>query len=345
MKIKKVFLSIIIIAVMLIGVCSFVACNNTPSGDGETTQVGYTIVAPDGAPALSIANLATGISTDVAQYTLNRKVVSSSIISTEAVKSDVDMAIVPANLAAKIFNTSGGYKMLAVVTNGNLYVMSSIASDVNSLQDLKGNMVYSIGQSSVPDMIFQTLLKREGITYEVGETPSEGKVTIKYCLDGTQVISQLALAEANGQLAFGLYAEPAVTNSKAKGFEEVFDLQSLWAQSGGDGQSGYAQAVLIARDRVCEDSEFVAKLLDSFVANESAILQDPATAVGNIKAIYPQSALQASMTSQVIGRCNIKTVKADTAGRAYYENTLKAVMAINANLIGGKLPADDFYIA
>ncbi|MDE6473784.1 MAG: hypothetical protein K2L70_01610 [Clostridia bacterium] len=358
MKNKKIIVAIFVISVMLIGVFSFVACNNTPSegnnspsgdgitsGNGETTQVSYTIVAPDGAPALSIANLASRISTEGKQYAVNRKVVASSTISAEAVKNDVDMAIVPANLAAKIFNTGGGYKMLAVVTNGNLYVTSSISSNVESLQDLKGKMVYSIGQSSVPDMIFQTLLKKADIPYEVGETPSSGKVTIKYCLDGSEVISQLALAKAKGQLAFGIYAEPAVTNSKAKGFEEVFDLQSLWAQSGDDSQNGYAQAVLIARDRVCEDSEFVAKLLDSFVANESAILKDSAKAVENIKAIYPQSALQANMTSQVIGRCNIKTVKADALGRNYYENTLKAVMAINANLIGGQLPSDDFYIA
>lgn len=350
MKNKKFIVAIFAIAVILVGVCSLVACNNTPSEgnnspSGDVKQVKYTLVAPDGAPALSIANLASSISTAEKQYAVNRKVVSSSTISAEAVKNDVDMAIVPANLAAKIFNTSGGYKMLAVVTNGNLYVTSSILSQVYTLQDLKGKMVYSIGQSSVPDMIFQTLLKKAGIAYEVGETPVVGKVTIKYSLDGSEVISQLALAKAKGQLAFGIYAEPAVTNSKAKGFEEVFDLQSLWAQSGYDGRIGYAQAVLIARDRVCEDNEFVAKLIDSFISNESVILQDPAKAVQNIKAIYPQSALQVNMTSQVIGRCNINTVKADTAGRVYYENTLKAVLAINANLIGGKLPSDDFYIA
>lgn len=356
MKIKKIFVAVLAITVMLIGVCSFVACNDNPTDKNGSSgnespsgsnlaQTSYTIVAPDGAPALAIANLASSITAGGKQYTLNRKVVASSIIQSEAIKSDVDIAIVPANLAARIFNSSGGYKMLAVVTNGNLYMTSSVSCNVTSLQDLKGKMVYSIGQSSVPDMIFKTLLNRAGVQFAIGETPSEGKVTIKYCLDGSEVISQLALAKSKGQLVFGLYAEPAVTNSKAKGFEEVFDLQRLWAQSGDGDQNGYAQAVLIARDKVCEDSGFVTKLLDAFIANESSVLQDPSKAVGNVKAIYPQSALQANMTSQVVGRCNIKTVKADTAGRAYYENTLEAVMAINANLIGGKLPADDFYIA
>ncbi|MDE6372418.1 MAG: hypothetical protein K2L61_02630 [Clostridia bacterium] len=337
MKSKKI---IIIALVILLSITVFAACKPTPS------EACYTLVVPDGAPALAVANLPSHIVGDNVSHKIERKVVPSSNINEEAIKDDVDIAIVPANIAAIIFNANGGYKMLAVVTNGNLYMTSSIPCEVGTLQDLKGKMVYSIGQSSVPDMIFKTLLDKAGVSYAVGEEPSEGKVTIKYCKEGNEVISQLTLAKSKGQLAFGLYAEPAVTNSMAKvGFEEVFDLQSLWAQIEESNQSGYAQAVLIARDKVCEDSEFVAKLLEAFAANESAILQDPAKSVENIKAIYPQSALQANMTSQVIGRCNIKTVKADATGRAYYENTLKAILTINANLIGGKLPSDDFYIA
>ena len=341
---KKILIAIMAVA-MLVSLVAFTACNNT---DGENASVDkeYTLVAPDGAPALAIANMITQIPTAKAVYGINRKVVSSSIISTEAIKSDVDMAIVPANLAAKIFNTSGGYKMLAVVTNGNLFMTSSISCDVTSLQDLKGKLIYSIGRSSVPDMIFKSLLNNAGVEYVVGEESTDGKVTIKYCNDGSEVISQLALAQSKNTLAFGIYGEPAVTNSKkAKGFQEVFDLQSLWADIDGSGQNGYAQAVLIARDKVCEDAEFVTKLIYSLTANENIIMVNPQKAVENIKAIYPQSALQSNMSMEVVGRCNIKTVKTDSVGRAYYENTLRAVMSIDANLIGGKLPSDDFYLA
>ncbi len=335
---KKFFVAIMVVAI-LVSAVAFTAC--TPTRFREY----YTIVAPDGAPALAIADLPFEIEGDGLSLRIERKVVSSSIISTEAVKSDVDMAIVPANLGARIFNSSGGYKILAVVTNGNLYMTSSISCEVNSLQDLKGKMVYSIGQSSVPDMIFKTLLTNAGIEYVVSEEAVAGKVAIKYYADGSEVISQLALAKSENKLAFGIYGEPAVTTSFAKGFEQVFDLQKLWAEIDESSQSGYAQAVLIARDSVCEDSEFVNNFLYALKANENSIMVDSAQAVANIKAIYPQSALQANVTMDVIERCNIKTVATNTsAGREYYENTLKAVMAINANLIGGKLPSDDFYL-
>lgn len=340
---KKTFLVAMMIVAMLVSVLAFAACNekrNEPNVDVE-----YTLVAPDGAPALAIANLPTHYLIDETVYGVNKKVVNPLTLQTEAVQKDVDMAIVPANLAATIFNKSGGYKVLAVVTDGNLYMTSSIRCEVSSLRDLESKIVYSIGQNQVPDMIFRTLLANAGLKYEVGEEAKDGRVTVKYCGDGQEVIGKLGAAKSKGKLAFGIYGEPAVNASKAKGFEEVFDLQSLWAQAESNGAKGYAQAVLIARDKVCEDSAFAAKLMEAFTANDSAILQDASQAIKNIKDIYPQSSLQDNMTAEVIGRCNIKTVKIDAENRAFYENTLKAVMNINANLIGGKLPSDDFYIA
>lgn len=333
----KKILIFTIISALLLGVFAFCAC--VSKDDGE-----YTLVAPDGAPSLAIACLPSQISGDSLNYKINKRVVSSGVINTKAVGNDANMAIVPANLASIIYNKSGDYKILAVVTNGNLYMTSSISCDVASLKDLKGKIVYSIGQLSVPDTIFKTLLARDDIPYAVSENSAEGRVTIKYCKDASEVVSRLALAKSKGELVFGVYGEPAVTNSKAKGFQEVFDLQALWSATQNDVQKGYAQAVLIARKKVCKDKTFVANLLQAFSLNEDSIMQDPSNAVRNIKDIYPQSALQAGMSSQVIDRCNIKTIAAVLEGRTYYENTLKAVMAVNADLIGGKLPDDGFYM-
>ncbi|MDE7208758.1 MAG: hypothetical protein K2O31_02635, partial [Clostridia bacterium] len=133
MKSKKI---IIIALVILLSITVFAACK-------PTSEAHYTLVVPDGAPALAVANLPSHIVADNVSHKIERKVVSASNINTEAVKDDVEIAIVPANIAARIFNANGGYKMLAVVTNGNLYMTSSISCEVGTLQDLKGKMVYS----------------------------------------------------------------------------------------------------------------------------------------------------------------------------------------------------------
>ncbi len=332
---KKFISAIIIVLIALIGIMTLGACNTN-------AQTGYTLVVPDGAPALAIAQLPSNITVGGESRQITKKVVSSAVINQEAAKSDVDIAIVPANIAAKMFNSGVDYRLLATVTNGNLYMTSSIPCGQISLEDLKGKLVFSIGQSGVPDTIFKTALTDANVPYTVSESAIEGKVAIKYCADGSEVISKLSYAKSKGELVFGLYAEPAVTNSKAKGFEEVLDLQAIWGKDGGE--KGYAQAVLIARKSICEDNQFVDALIKAFMENQQSILQDPAKAINNIKEIYPQSSLPNTMTSQVIERCNIKTIVADVDGRAYYERTLEAVLAVNANSIGGKLPSDDFYI-
>ncbi|MDE5617182.1 MAG: hypothetical protein K2I78_05270, partial [Clostridia bacterium] len=169
-----------------------------------------------------------------------------------------------------------------------------------------------------------------------------GVVTIKYCAQGSEVNSHLIAARDMGEEAYGIYAEPDVSKGINEELTEVFDLQELWAEYAVDGYSGYAQAVLIAKSSVCEDNEFVVKLLEELDNNKSQILKDAQLAENNIKSIYPQTALQGNLNADVIARCNINAVSMEN-GREYYEKTLKAVMDINSKLIGGQLPGDEFY--
>lgn len=347
---KKFIVAIILTATLVCGIFAFGACtgedaiedNTTGSGSETTAKVSYSLVAPDGAPALALANVADSINTSK-QYKITKSVVSATNISTEAIKSDI--AIVPANLAANLYNGGNDIRLLAVVTNGNLFVLSTDDEAVDGLDGLVSNMVYSIGQGSVPDMIFQTLLREANIPYAQGERAVAGRVTIKYMTDGSEVMSQMALAKKAGRTVFGVFAEPAVTNAINKqGFKQVFDLQSLWAESTGSEYDGYAQAVLIAKASVCEDKEFVDKLIESFTASAEWIKENPAQAVKNIKAVYEQTSLSESITSDIIARCNINTV-AMPEGKEYYKQMLDAVMAIKAPAIGGKLPDEAFYYA
>lgn len=331
---KRIIVAFLLIAATVFGICAFCACD---SDDG------YTLVAPDGAPALALAGVTDNITTSLQDYKIKKKVVSSTAISTEAVKSDI--AIVPANLAANLYNKGNDIRLLAVVTNGNLFVLSNSDEQADGLDALVGKMVYSIGQGSVPDMLFQTLLKNEGIEYAQGEEAVAGKVVIKYMADGSEVMSQMALAKKDGKSVFGVLAEPAVTNAINKqGFKQVFDLQTLWAQSVDSEYAGYAQAVLIAKAELCEDKEFVEKLIASFEDSAAWVVDNPAEAVQNIKSVYEQTSLAATITSEVVKRCNVSTI-AMPQGKAYYEQMLNAVMQINANAVGGKLPAEEFYYA
>lgn len=330
---KKKFTVIIAIALISVTVAlAAVAC--------QKQEEGYNLVLPDGAPALSVACLDEVLTTNDTEYKLNKKIVSSLTLKNEA--EGADIAIVPANMAAVFYNKGIDVKLIAVVTKGNLFALSSMQTQADSLSDMVGKLVYSIGQSSVPDIIFKTLLKDSGLRFAVGDKAEEGQVTIKYCSNGSEVNAKLLLAKQRGEQAYGVLAEPDVQKGKAAGLNEVFDVQKLWGERMGDGANGYAQAVLIAKSSVCSDPEFIAKLLGALGKNKGAVFADPALAEENIKKIYPQTSLSGNLSQVVIERCNLDVLDMKD-GRSFYENTLKAIVDIDAKLIGGKLPDDGFY--
>ena len=80
------------------------------------------------------------------------------------VSGDLDIALVPSNMASIIFNkTNHGVNVLNINTLGVLYVVSSDDS-IKSIADLKGKTVYLTGKGTTPDYALQYLLKANGMT-------------------------------------------------------------------------------------------------------------------------------------------------------------------------------------
>ncbi len=155
---KKVLIPVIVVLLVLTTVFVF-ACKKETVAEGE-----YTIVSPDGAPALALASFAKNSKVSDS-LTITPSVVSSTLIKSEAIKAD--FAIVPANMAAILYNGGAEYKMVGSVTNGNMYIVSNAADSEFSLEKLKGSILYSIGQGSVPAMIMLQTLTNGGIEYVV----------------------------------------------------------------------------------------------------------------------------------------------------------------------------------
>lgn len=326
----KKFLSILLVAALAVTALALVGCD-----DPEQPQEGYTFVIPDGAPALG----AVSVLNDVPDGIKSVEIVPSNTISQRAVQSDI--AIVPANLAANLYNKGQDVKLVGTVTHGNLFVLGTTNS-VKALADLEGKLVYSIGQNSVPDYVFQTLLKEAGLDVVQGDAAQEGKVTVNYKNDGSEVMQQLVAAQ-EGKDVVGVLAEPAVTNAKAKGMVELFDLQSLWQTRTGADATGYAQAVLIVKGDVAKDKAFMDRLIAALEGNGAFVTEHSGEVAGIIAKVYPQSSFAAqTFTAETLERCNC-AFSTGAACKAEFEAMAQAIMAINGQAIGGKLPDAAFY--
>ncbi len=330
---KKIF-SILLAVIMIVSVLVvFVGCDK--GKDLPTTTL--TITAPDGAPALALGKILDGETPY--NVKVNAQVVSSTELSAAVLKSDY--AIVPANLAVNLFNKGKQIKLLSVVTNGNIYVVGNM-TDKTNFEDMVGKVVYSIGQGSVPDMIFQSILKSKGIEYVTSDTPVEGKIAIKYVSAGSQGIQSIMADKGKGILSYAVLGEPAVSAAKSKGASEQFDIQAEWQAVSGESQKGFAQAVLVAVGERCSDDELNKKMVEIFEKNDSYVVQNSQSVIEKIKEVYPSSSLPATLPSGVVERCNIKTLRASTH-KAYIDKTFDAIMQINPQALGGKLPPADFY--
>ena len=99
------------------------------------------------------------------------------------VSGDLDVALVPSNMASIIFNkTNHGVNVLNINTLGVLYVVSSDDS-IKSIEDLKGKTVYLTGKGTTPDYALQYLLKANGMTTD--------DVTLEYKSEPTEVAALL----------------------------------------------------------------------------------------------------------------------------------------------------------
>ena len=312
----KKFLSIMLVAALAVTALALVGCD-----DPEQPQEGYTFVIPDGAPALG----AVSVLNDVPDGIKSVEIVPSNTISQRAVQSDI--AVVPANLAANLYNKGQDVKLVGTVTHGNLFV----------------KLVYSIGQNSVPDYVFRTLLEEAGLDVVQDDAEQEGKVTINYKNDGSEVMQQLVAAKKEGKDVVGVLAEPAVTNAKAKGMVELFNLQSLWQAHTGADATGYAQAVLIVKGDVAKDKAFMDRLIAAFEGNGAFVAEHSGEVAGIIAKVYPQSSFAAqTFTAETLERCNCAFTRG-AACKAEFEAMAKAIAEINAQAIGGKLPDAAFY--
>lgn len=338
----KKFLAIILAIVTCF---AFVACSSSTdsgssSGSGsssvEKTQTTYKIGVVDGAPSLSVVNIANGFEYETAdtKYTANIKVIPAddapTKIASEMNKSDgFDMAIAPLNVAYKLhYKDNPKFKLASVNVFGVLYMIgkTTINEDMNNL---KGKVVYITGGGGTPEKLFKHLLTKNQIGFEESDTVTDAnKVYIKY-VGAQQIIAGLK----QGTVEYGVLGEPAVTKANAAtGSTVVLDLQKEWKKFYGDGQ--FVQAGLIVNSEKV-NVDFVNALVEKLKQNKQ-YLYDNADVIGNtLVSVYSETVMKGvKFNASVLDRCNIGCETASSQ---------KAAVSAFLTAHGLTAPGDDFY--
>lgn len=289
---KKVCLIVIVIVLCMSFAFALVGCDN-----GEQLQ----IYVPDGAPSLAIANVID--SGKIGNYKANVAISTGEDVVAKCGSGQADIAIVPTNAAVKICSTRDDYALFTVNVWGLLYVVGF--SNIDSLDELQGKTVASIGMGNTGEYLFKRILDVNNVSYI-----NDDGVKISYVDDGTTAIGMLM----QNKCEYALLGEPAATNainkasSSGKTLYRVFDLQTLWQQVTNSDVSGYPQASVIVKKSLLEKDGFADALYKTLSDNNAYLIDN----VDKLSDLLNSagSLLTVNYTSDIIARCNLKAVKA-----------------------------------
>lgn len=135
---------------------------------GTFTADTVKVYSPDGAPALSIAKFINDNEAFGTGKTFEYHVVAADNIGATVQKGTGDIVILPVSAASKLYNkfTADSYKLVSVVTHGNIYVM---CADEISENDLKDKTVGVFNLGGVPDLTFRVVLDKLGYKVEIAD--------------------------------------------------------------------------------------------------------------------------------------------------------------------------------
>lgn len=259
----------------------------------------------------------------------------ASDVTAALIAGEVDIAALPTNAAANVYNkTNGGVKILAVNTLGCLYVLTKDGVTVNSIADLRGKTVYVPAQN--PTFIFTDICKKSNLTPGTDITIDDKSYAKPDVLRD---------ALASGAVDIAVLPEPMVTIavSKAKTnsitLSVALDLTAEWNRVNPEGS--LVQGCVVVRTEFLEKypeavKEFLAEYKQS-VAYVNENTSDAAQLIAST-GIFAQAAI----AEKAIPKCNICYLDGADM-KTKMEAYLIALMGINPTSVGGALPDANFY--
>lgn len=244
---------------------------------------------------------------------------------------DVDIALVPANVASVLYNkTEGKISVLDINTLGVLYVVES-KDTIQSVSDLKGKTLYLTGKGTTPDYALQYVLSQNGLTTD--------DVTLEYKSEAAEVAAVLA----NDENAIGLLPQPFVTvacNQNEK-LHIALDLTEEWDKAQGEDGSQLVTGVTIVRNDFLENNEEVVK---TFLEESKTSVEFTNSHQDEAAELIVQYGIveKAAIAKQAIPYCNITYIDGE-AMKTALGGYLSVLHKQDAQSVGGQLPGDDFY--
>lgn len=254
-------------------------------------------------------------------------------VAPKIVKGELDIACIPANLAAVLYNnTQGGVKVLNINTLGILYIVER-GDSIQSVADLKGRTLYASGKGATPEYALNTILTGSGLDPETD-------LTIEYKSEHAECLAALL----NDPEAVAMLPQPFVTvaQSKAEDLRIALDLTKEWdaLEAGKENPSTLVVGVTVARtDFIEAHPEQIEAFLAAYeqsIAFTNEHVAEAAQLIGKF------DIFEAAVAEKALPYCNIAFIAGEEM-KGKLGGYLVSLFDQEPAAVGGALPDDAFY--
>ncbi len=247
--------------------------------------------------------------------------VTAAIVSGEA-----DIAMLPANAAAALYNKAGGFQVVAINTLGVLYVVEN-GQSIQSFADLAGKTVYLTGKGTTPEYAMTYLMGKYGVE----------DVTLEFKSEAAEVVAALTADAA----AIGVLPQPFATTAlkQNEGLRIALSLTECWKEVSQD--SVMVTGVTLVRREVLEQyGPQIAEFMKEYAASVEYVNANPAEAAVWIEELGIVG--KAAIAQAALPSCNLVCIQGDEM-QVLLSGYLQTLFDANPKAVGGQMPDEAFY--
>jgi len=253
---------------------------------------------------------------------------SPDLLMGKLITGAVDLAALPINTAAILYNKGVSIQVAAVIGWGVLYLVGD--TELKDWIDLKGKKILVPAKGAVPDLLLRYLLLKNGLN-------PERDLTIQYV--GSPV--ELARLSAAGEVSLAVLPEPWATEVIARNSKNklLLDFQREWQRIENQGQTYPQTCIVVNKSFAGSNPEFVDCYLKELEGSIRWLNENPQQA-GILAEKYVQ--IWSNTIQKGLPRCNIRFEPGFKA-QGKIEHFLSRLAELEPNAIGEKIPDEGFY--
>lgn len=305
--------------------------NGTQTQTEKAEKVNVNVAALKGPTSIGMVQIMENAKNDAALNHYNFKITGTADeFTADLVKGDIQIAAIPSNLAANLYNKSNGkVKIIGINTLGVLYILQT-GDSIKSVSDLKGKTIYSTGKGTTPEFTLNYLLKSAGVD-------PEKDVKIEYKSEATEVAALLAQSDN----AIAMLPQPYVTTVMMQNQKVTIalDVTKEWEKYAGQNSSVVTGVVAVNAEFADKNPAVIQEFIKEYKESVTFVNNNVDTASQYVEEF---GIFKAEVAKKAIPYCNITFIDGSEM-KSKVSAYLKVLFEQKADSIGGAMPKDDFY--